>query len=84
MFSITDVLSILAVVALLLLGAVLLGGFLVYKAKTAVPGQPLIGPVPKGEVFVAKDLDLEGLAESPETESQVAAKNRLFKAILGE
>jgi hypothetical protein len=50
-------LNLMDVIALMCFGAVLIqiggliGAWLVYKSKSAAPGEPLFGKVPKGEVF---------------------------------
>jgi len=59
-----------------LVGA-LVGGWLVFKSKTAVPGESFLGGIPKGEVYSIPDAPKA--AEFPEEEESVAQENVLTR-----
>jgi len=83
MFTIYEVLLLIAVISGLMLCSVFLGAFIVHRAKSTVPGAGFItGGVPKGEVFTMKD-EIDSLADSG-AEAEVLAKNRIFNSIFGE
>jgi hypothetical protein len=81
MFSLGEVIALMCFGAALLMAGVMLGGWLMYKSRNAVPGEPLFGKVPKGEVFTMKD-EIDSLDDGAEAE--VLAKNRVFNTIFGE
>jgi hypothetical protein len=84
MFNLGEVIALMCFGAVLLMGGVMGGGWLVYKSRNAVPGERLFGGVPKGEVFTMKD-EIDSLNDSSDgAEKEVLAKNRIFNAIFGD
>jgi hypothetical protein len=82
MFDLGEVIALMCFGAALLMAGVMLGGWLVYKSRNAVPGEKLFGGVPKGEVFTMKD-EIDSLVDEG-AEAEVLAKNRIFNTIFGE
>lgn len=82
MFDLGEVIALMCFGAALVMVGVMVGGWLVYKAKSAVPGEKLFGGVPKGEVFTMKD-EIDSLVDEG-AEAEVLAKNRIFNTIFGE
>jgi len=73
---------------LILLGAVLavvciiVGGWIVFKAKSAVPGERFLGGPPKGEVFALTDaLDTPDFPD--ENKKNVLERSKKFIETLG-
>ncbi len=62
---------------------ILVGGWVVFKSKTAVPGQPFIGRPPKGEVFTIPDPDAEEFPEDQEAEKKILERTGEFLKKLG-
>jgi hypothetical protein len=82
MFDLMEVIALMCFGGALVMGGVMLGGWLVYKSRNAVPGEKLFGGVPKGEVFTMKD-EIDSLTDEG-AEAEVLAKNRIFNTIFGE
>lgn len=82
MFDLMEVIVLMCFGGALVMGGVMLGGWLVYKSRNAVPGEKLFGGVPKGEVFTMKD-EIDSLVDEG-AEAEVLAKNRIFNTIFGE
>lgn len=82
MFDLMEVIALMCFGAILFMAGVMVGGWLVYKSRNAVPGEKLFGGVPKGEVFTMKD-EIDSLADEG-AEAEVLAKNRIFNTIFGE
>ncbi len=81
MFSLMEVIALMCFGAVLLMVGVMVGGWLVYKSRNAVPGERLFGGVPKGEVFTMKD-EIDALNDSPDgAEAEILAKNRIFNTL---
>jgi hypothetical protein len=59
-------------VSFLVLFAVMVGGWLVFKSKAA-PGERFIGPEPKGQVFMIPEA-----ADAPDEVESVPARNSEF------
>jgi hypothetical protein len=55
--------AVIVVIAAAGMVGVMIGAFIVFRTKTAVPGENFIGGVPKGEAFTISD---ENAQESPE------------------
>jgi len=88
MFTFNQVLILLAVVFGISICAGMFCAWLVFKAKNAVPGERLIGGVPKGTVFTIPDASEEldnGLvvANDKEAEKSVLERTEEFLKAFG-
>jgi len=76
MLNIWQMLLLIGCGVIVALLSILMGAWLVFKSKMAVPGETFFGGIPKGEVYSIPDA-LES-AESPEEEN-VVQKNILTR-----
>ena len=67
---------------LMALVCILVGAGIMFKGKTAVPGERFIGGVPKGEVYSIPDA-LDAPDEPGEEEKGILAKTERFLSVLG-
>lgn len=63
MFELGEVIALMCFGAALVIIGVMLGGWIMFKSKNAVPGENFIGGAPKGEVFTLPDTVKEDLDE---------------------
>jgi len=82
MISFSHAFLIMAAFAFLLLLAVLLGGWLVFKSKSA-PGERLIGPAPKGSVFTIPDAAFAPDVVDEEQDKKMMENTERFLSMLG-
>ena len=76
-----EILAAVGFGVLLAIMSVLVGGWLVYKAKNAQYGEGFLTGVPKGEVFSMKD-DLDA-ADEPTPEKTIMDRTNEFLRQLG-
>jgi hypothetical protein len=76
-----EVLAAVGFGVLLTIISVMVGGWLVFKAKNAQYGEGFLTGVPKGEAFSMKD-DLDRLDE-PDPEKEVLSRTESFLKTLG-
>ena len=82
MFSFNQLIIIICIFGVFGLLYGIFGAWVTFKSKNALPGQGLIGGVPKGEVFTMKD-DLDKLDEPDEAEKSILEKTEQFLKVLG-
>jgi hypothetical protein len=59
MISFWQLIVILALMVIAVVGSIIVGAYLMYKGKTAIPGERFFGGVPNGEVFSMEDAKTE-------------------------
>jgi hypothetical protein len=76
-----EILEAVTLGVLLAVMCFLAGGWVVFKTRSAVPGESLFGGVPKGQVFSVKDdTDRQ---EEPDPETIIAERTNEFLKQLG-
>ena len=74
-------LILIGVAVVVTLISILVGAFVMFKGQRAVPGEPFIGKIPKGQVFnVVDKLEAE---EFPEEEKNLLERTEKFLKTLG-
>ena len=81
--SINQFLVTLLIVVLSALACVIVGGWLVFKSKAA-PGERLIGPAPKGDVFTVKDAaSAPDIVDGEHQDKKMLEQTERFLAMFG-
>lgn len=79
--SIWYVVGLVGIGVCMTLISVTVGAYLMYKGRSAVPGERFIGGPPKGQVFTIPEVD--GAEEFPEEEKNILRKTEQFLKVLG-
>jgi hypothetical protein len=84
-FTIIEVLTLVAGGAILALLCVMVGAFIMFRGRSNAPGPSfLTGTVPKGQVFsVADAMDSPDFPEQTEAEASILKKTERFLKTIG-
>lgn len=63
MISFWQLIVVLALTIVAVMVSIIVGAYLMYKGKTAIPGERFFGGVPDGEVFSMEDAKTEEFPE---------------------